>query len=69
MLQLAARLVAELCKRRGLPRQYVDARGLLAGSQGITTHKDVGEAWKETTHRDPGPSFPLLDFIAAVQRA
>lgn len=69
MLNLAARLVASLCGRYSLPRQFVPAADLLRGVKGITTHNEVRLAWKETTHTDPGNAFPLLDFIRAVQLA
>jgi N-acetyl-anhydromuramyl-L-alanine amidase AmpD len=68
-LALAARLVRSICDRRGLPMVYVDAAGLRAGESGITTHAAVGEAWRQTSHRDPGPGFPLAAFVAAVRDA
>lgn len=68
-LQLAARLVSTLCKRYGLPRQFVQAADLARGVQGITTHDEVRLAWSQTTHHDPGPGWPALDFVRAVQLA
>lgn len=68
-LQIAARLVADLCKEHKIPAEFLDVDGLLAGSKGITTHALVAEAWKETKHWDPGPDFPLQAFIAAVKNA
>lgn len=65
-LCVAARLVADICKRNRIPVQNVTSAGLRAGTPGITTHYAVGGAWGETSHTDPGPSFPLGDFIAAV---
>lgn len=69
MLNLAAARVAERCKRFALPVLYVDYLGLRAGKRGITTHDDVSRAWKQSTHHDPGPGFPLDDFIEAVRIA
>jgi len=68
-LQLAARLIATLCSRFSLPAQYVAAADLVRGERGITTHNDVSLAWRETNHTDPGPTFPLSEFIAAVAAA
>jgi N-acetyl-anhydromuramyl-L-alanine amidase AmpD len=70
MLQLAARLVATLCKRFALPVALIDGNGLRRGDRGITTHDFIRQAWpKDTNHTDPGSGFPLADFIAAVRVA
>jgi N-acetyl-anhydromuramyl-L-alanine amidase AmpD len=68
-LRLASRLVATLCKRHGLPRQFVTAEELVRGVKGITTHDEIRKAWKQTTHTDPGASFPMAEFMRAVQMA
>lgn len=69
-LQLAARLVATLCSRYGIPRQLLTPTEIITGKKGIATHADVSHAWPaDTQHSDPGPGFPLLDFIRAVQLA
>lgn len=68
MLGLAAQLTAELCARHGLPPKLVDAAELRAGLRGITTHAEVTDAWRQTRHTDPGPGFPLSDFVDAVRR-
>lgn len=70
MLARAARLVARLCRLYDIPVQYVDAAQLSrGGARGITTHRQVSLAFKKSTHTDPGPQFPMAEFIAAVQRA
>lgn len=66
MLALAARLVADVCHRHGLPMVYVDHNSLLRGERGITTHHDVTLAYHKSTHTDPGPAFPMGAFITAV---
>ncbi len=66
-LQLAARRCAELCKLYGIPAVYVDYTGLQRCTPGITTHLDVSRAWKQSNHGDPGPGFPLADFVEAVR--
>lgn len=68
-LELAARLVAYLCSAYGIPRQLLLAADLVAGKKGLTTHAEVSRAWHETNHQDPGPNFPLLAFVRAVQLA
>jgi N-acetyl-anhydromuramyl-L-alanine amidase AmpD len=68
-LQIAARLCADLCAKYRLPPAAVTAVGLVSGARGITTHAYVSEAWKQSTHYDPGPGFPFVAFVAAVGRA
>jgi N-acetyl-anhydromuramyl-L-alanine amidase AmpD len=65
-LQIAARLCADLCKTHGIPPTLVTDQGLLRKVSGITTHDYVSRAWNETTHSDPGPGFPINDFVRAV---
>jgi len=67
-LGIAARLVAELCVEFRIPTTYLDAVALNAGvPRGITMHRDVSAAWRESTHTDPGPGFPIAEFITAVR--
>jgi N-acetyl-anhydromuramyl-L-alanine amidase AmpD len=68
-LRIAARLCADICDRWAIPPSLVDDKGLLEERHGITTHDFVSKAWKESHHWDPGPHFPLAEFIEAVQRA
>lgn len=68
-LSIAARLVADLCTKFGIPAVVVNDRGLLAGSRGITTHSFVSLAWKQSNHHDPGVAFPLGSFVVAVAKA
>ena len=65
-LARASRVVADLCAAYQLPRAFVRAGELVAGVRGITTHAEVSKAWRETTHTDPGPYFPLDAFVRAV---
>jgi N-acetyl-anhydromuramyl-L-alanine amidase AmpD len=68
MLHLAARLVRDLCIRHNIPMQYIGKNDLLMGKKGITTHYDVSQAWHQSDHHDPGPAFPMHDFIALVNQ-
>lgn len=67
MLSVSAALCGEICKRRGIPVQYVDAAGLLAGKHGITTHAQVNAAWHQSSHTDPGNFFPMAYYIDLVR--
>lgn len=66
MLQRGAELTAWLLKRFNIPVKFVDSLGLKRGERGITTHREVSLAFKLSSHTDPGPSFPRLDFMHSV---
>lgn len=67
MLDLSAQLTARLCQRHGIPVQHVDVDGLKNGAFGITTHAEVSSAFKKSTHWDPGPAFPMEEYLQAVR--
>jgi N-acetyl-anhydromuramyl-L-alanine amidase AmpD len=68
MLNIAARLIADLCREYQIPPVVVNDSHLRAGKSGITTHSFVSLAWKESSHHDPGPGFPLGAIVMAVRR-
>lgn len=65
----AARLCADRCRHYGIAPVFVDSELLRDGHRGITTHAEIAKAWHETKHTDPGPHFPLKEFLRAVQIA
>jgi N-acetyl-anhydromuramyl-L-alanine amidase AmpD len=70
MLQNAANLCGlVLCPKWNIPIVYVSAGGLKAGRRGFTTHAQVSEAFRRSSHWDPGPGFPMADFLKLVQKA
>jgi N-acetyl-anhydromuramyl-L-alanine amidase AmpD len=64
----AAELTADICKRHSIPPQLVDVAGLIHRHRGITTHAAVSQAFRKTTHTDPGRDFPLTWFVARVAK-
>jgi hypothetical protein len=66
MLDRSVALAAELCRRHDIPAEFVDAAGLRQGRRGITTHAEVSKAFRRSTHYDPGPGFPLEEYVARV---
>jgi len=68
MLALSAALIAGICRRWDIPVQRVGPAHLLAGTPGICGHVDVSQAFKKSTHIDPGKSFPYDQFLDEVQR-
>lgn len=69
MLCLAARLLASRCAANSIEPVFVDRTGLRAGLRGITTHAEISYAFGESKHWDPGPAFPLREFLDAVRAA
>lgn len=66
MLERSILLCAAICRKYGLPAQYVGVDALRLGGQGITTHHDVSLAFRKSTHTDPGPHFPLPWYVSRV---
>lgn len=67
MLRRTARLVAELCAAYDVPPVYRTPAQLREGKRGITTHVDVSQTWRQSTHWDPG-FWPRYRFMALVRR-
>lgn len=69
MLQLSAALTAWLCKRFTIPAQFIMADHLRRGARGITTHAEVSRAFGKSTHYDPGPFFPVTEYLRFIGEA
>lgn len=69
MLLKAARLVAQLGLAYGIPLRKLGPLQLRVGLRGVCGHVDVSNAWKQTTHTDPGVGFPWDEFMAMVAQA
>lgn len=67
VLDISARLVADLCKKYAIPSTFLFAPGLAAGMRGITTHWQVSRAFGGS-HWDPGYGFPIDEYIALVKK-
>jgi peptidoglycan hydrolase-like protein with peptidoglycan-binding domain len=65
----AAPLVAEVCRRYGIPIRKLTADQVRAGERGICGHGDVTQAWHQGNHMDPGPMFAWGDFMRYVSNA
>lgn len=69
MLDMGARLAAELVHHFAIPVESIGAAELVRGEPGITTHAQVTKAWpNKGTHTDPGPHFPMREFLSLVRR-
>lgn len=59
-LDNCARAIAEWSQKYGIPLAFVDAAMLQTKrARGVTTHREVSQAFKQSDHWDPGPGFPL----------
>ena len=68
MLELSARLTADLCRRYGIPAVHLTPAQLAAGARGIIGHIDATNAYSGGRgHTDPGPNFPWDAYIAKVR--
>lgn len=66
MLKRAARLVAELCLAYDVRPWFVTVAGLRLGRTGVTTHANVSQAFRQSSHWDPG-AWPRLRFMRMVR--
>jgi hypothetical protein len=73
MLRRSAVLVADLCRRFGVPIKRLGADEVKAGAAGICGHVDVSRAFPDKAgkhpHWDPGPHFPWPHFLELVMAA
>lgn len=70
MLRRSAELCADICNRYNIPVVFVGPDELKAGARGITTHKAITDGLNGGKgHWDPGPAFPMDQYIAWVQEA
>ena len=68
MLHVSANLLAAKSVQYGFPLVFLTAADMLAGNcHGVTTHAQVTAAWHQSTHTDPGPNFPMTEYLAMAQ--
>ena len=67
VLERAAALVADVCRRRKIPVRWLVAGDLVAGRRGLTGHVEVSRAFGKSDHWDPGDGFPVESFVDRVR--
>ncbi len=67
MLELVAKLTAELCQKYYVPIVKLTSGELTAGKRGICGHADVSMAFHKSNHTDPGKNFPWETFLEVVR--
>lgn len=66
-LDIAARLVADICTRHSIPIRKLTREQLAAGERGIIGHADASAVYRLSDHTDPGPDFPWDQVIAKAR--
>lgn len=66
-LRNAAAVAATWADVYGIPVRKLSSADVKAGKRGICGHINITEAFKQSTHTDPGPTFPWDQFIQMVQ--
>ena len=66
MLDLSARLAADLCIKYNIPAVHLTNAELKAGNRGFVGHDQVSDVYKKSDHGDPGPNFPWDKYIEKV---
>lgn len=73
MLRRSAALVADLCRRHGIPIKRLSPSEVRSGAAGICGHSDVSKAFPDKAgkhpHWDPGPNFPWAHYLQLVMAA
>lgn len=67
MLRRTARLTAELCAHYDVPPRFLSVRKVRADEDGITTHANTSQAFRQSTHWDPGlwPQSLFMRWVRA----
>lgn len=68
MLRNGAKLIAQICKKHGIPPVRLSQSSLKSYAKGIITHNEHRQAFGGS-HTDPGPSFPMDVLMKYVQEA
>jgi hypothetical protein len=66
VLDNAAGLVAQWCKRHSIPVVHLTNQQLEQGMKGIVGHYQVSAVYKKSDHTDPGVNFPWDAFMHRV---
>ena len=67
MLEIAAVCAAEWCIKYDIPVRRLSSEQIRNGSKGFAGHVDVNAVYKQSSHWDPGPSFPWNYFLDRVR--
>jgi len=63
----AAYRAAIRCHRYSIPVIWRSPEDLRANRNGITSHANIDLAYHQSNHTDPGPNFPVQEFLELTQ--
>ena len=66
VLDLSARLAADLAIKYNIPAKRLSDAELKAGNRGFVGHDQISRVYKRSSHTDPGPNFPWDVYINKV---
>lgn len=66
MLNLSARLAADLAIKYHIPVRHLTNAELLSGNKGFVAHSQVSDVYKRSDHGDPGAGFPWDVYLNMV---
>jgi len=69
MLQISAKLAAELCHRHSLPPVHLTNAQLARGHAGLVDHNQITQVYPGGDHWDPGPNFPWDVYLSLIVAA
>jgi N-acetyl-anhydromuramyl-L-alanine amidase AmpD len=67
MLARSAKLTAKLALKYKIQPVHITDRQLAGNSTGFVSHAQVSRVFKQSTHTDPGPSFPWDAYMLMVR--
>lgn len=67
LLKRSAGLAALKCIQYNIPVVWLSSADLIAGKRGFTSHVNVTNAFHKSTHTDPGPAFPVDQYLQYVR--
>lgn len=67
MLEIAAYTCAQWADKYDIPIRRLSSDEIRAGKKGFVGHVDVNKVYKQSTHWDPGPSFPWKYFLSRTK--
>jgi N-acetyl-anhydromuramyl-L-alanine amidase AmpD len=66
-LSIAALCAAEWCVKYDIPVRRIEGSQIFYSEKGLAGHVDVNNVYHQSTHWDPGPSFPWVKFLQMVR--
>lgn len=68
MLQRSAALLRKKSQQYKFPIKYIGVSDLRQGRfDGVTTHNEVSKAFGKSSHWDPGPGFPMEQYLSMAR--